>query len=404
MPPGAAGRRKRLHNPLMVATAIRLGMGAVLVGSALLKLASPRSSVAALSTFGFTDARLRWVAWGSVICAELVLGAGVAAGSDRAAYLAAALMALFGLLLLGALMRGRAGAPCACFGSRSRVSRLGVLRNFAMAAALRGVAAAPRGVAQHRSVARARARRGAARPAPDSPSRYWPWRGRSGCCGCGWARPRRSRSPSEGPAARRGRRAVRALRVRARPAASCSPSSSRRAATSAVRLEPAIEGLAADPVVSVLVFDEVADAEVWRRVGGPRQPLSPRPSTSTGRSSPRGASTTWRSWRASSPPPSGAGPPRSRSRSALMREPAPGQGAEPALTERLAQGSSRRGFLSRVGKGLLAAWRRLGAGRGDRAGGIRGLPLLRAHLHDRLLPSPDRAAAHRFPRPPAAGP
>ncbi|CAA9474522.1 MAG: hypothetical protein AVDCRST_MAG38-1561, partial [uncultured Solirubrobacteraceae bacterium] len=41
-----------------------------------------------------------------------------------------------------------------------------------------------------------------------------------------------------------------------------------------------------------------------------------------------------------------------------------------------------------------------GSARGARRG--RGLPLLRPHLHHRLLPAPDRAAAHRRPRLPAA--
>ena len=39
-------------------------------------------------------------------------------------------------------------------------------------------------------------------------------------------------------------------------------------------LEPGIEGLAADPVLSVLVFDEVADAEVWRRLAIPGSPYA----------------------------------------------------------------------------------------------------------------------------------
>jgi hypothetical protein len=59
----------------------------------------------------------------------------VALGSDSAAYAAAALMLLFAALTAGAMFRGRSGAPCACFGPRSKVSWLGVLRNLALAAA-----------------------------------------------------------------------------------------------------------------------------------------------------------------------------------------------------------------------------------------------------------------------------
>ena len=65
----------------------------------------------ALGTFGFPAGWLRWAAWGSVICAELALGAGVAAGSEQAAYLAAALMALFGLLLIGLIVSAHPSTP-----------------------------------------------------------------------------------------------------------------------------------------------------------------------------------------------------------------------------------------------------------------------------------------------------
>ena len=256
----------------MAATAIRLGMGAVLVGAALLKLASPRSSVAALGTFGFTEARLRWVAWGSVICAEIALGAGVAAGSEQAAYLAAALMALFGLLLIGALMRGRAGAPCACFGSRSRVSRLGVLRNFAMAA---GYAALP------------------LLPEHSLSTDQWLGLGLGAallaCAGLavavlalarevGMLRLRMGPAaaleiPGEGPAlgedagltARFGPAPPDGLLLAVFLSEGCHVCRS---------LEPTIEGLASDPVLSVLVFDEVADAGVWQRLAIPGSPYA----------------------------------------------------------------------------------------------------------------------------------
>jgi hypothetical protein len=77
---------------------------------------------------------LRPIAWAALIAIELGLGIAVALGSDPAAYLACGLMLLFAALTAGALLRGRAGAPCACFGPRSKVSWLGVLRNLALAA------------------------------------------------------------------------------------------------------------------------------------------------------------------------------------------------------------------------------------------------------------------------------
>lgn len=118
-----------------MATAARLLLAAVLAASAVAKLASPRESTAAMATFGFPTPASRRLAWAVAVSAEAALAVGVAAGSDRAAYLAAALMALFALTLGSALMRGRAGAPCACFGGGSRVSGFAVVRDLVLAAA-----------------------------------------------------------------------------------------------------------------------------------------------------------------------------------------------------------------------------------------------------------------------------
>jgi hypothetical protein len=114
---------------------LRVVLGMVLAGAALAKLASPRPSIAALSSFGFPEGSLRPIAWTCLIATELTLGVAVAVGSDAAAYAAAALVAMFAAITVAALLRGRAGAPCACFGPRSKVSWLGALRDAALAAA-----------------------------------------------------------------------------------------------------------------------------------------------------------------------------------------------------------------------------------------------------------------------------
>jgi len=115
----------------MVHAAAGLLLGALLALAAALKLASPRSSAAALATFGLREPRAQWAAWGVIVAAELALAIGVALGLDAAAWSAAGLMALFGL----ALARGRRGAPCACFGARSTVGPGAVARNAVLAAA-----------------------------------------------------------------------------------------------------------------------------------------------------------------------------------------------------------------------------------------------------------------------------
>ena len=113
----------------MLEVVARLVLGGLLAGASLAKLASPASSRAAMATFGIDGRRPQAIAWALLIACELGLAGGVIAGSATAAYLAAALMATFAATMVGAILRGRAGAPCACFGARSTVGWWGVARN-----------------------------------------------------------------------------------------------------------------------------------------------------------------------------------------------------------------------------------------------------------------------------------
>ncbi|HEY8001089.1 MAG: MauE/DoxX family redox-associated membrane protein [Vicinamibacteria bacterium] len=127
----------------MLEVAVRLVLGGLLAGASVAKLASPGSSRAAMATFGIAGRRAQSLAWGLLIAAELGLAAGVIAGSSTAAYLAAALMATFAATMVAAIMRGRAGAPCACFGARSTVGWPSVARNAALAVAFAALPALP---------------------------------------------------------------------------------------------------------------------------------------------------------------------------------------------------------------------------------------------------------------------
>ena len=119
----------------MLSTVAGVLLAGVLLGSSVAKLAHPRQASAAMETFGLASPAARWIAWGVATAAELALAVGVAAGSDSAAYAASALMAMFALSLGGALMRGLAGEPCACFGGGSTVSGWAIGRNLALAVA-----------------------------------------------------------------------------------------------------------------------------------------------------------------------------------------------------------------------------------------------------------------------------
>ncbi len=122
---------------------IRIALGAVLLISAALKVRAPQATEAGLATYGFAEGATRRAAWGSLIAVEVVLAAGVIAGSDTAAYLAASLLASFAALLVGAIMRGQAGAPCGCFGAESEVGWGGVARNVALAASFAALPLVP---------------------------------------------------------------------------------------------------------------------------------------------------------------------------------------------------------------------------------------------------------------------
>ena len=119
----------------MLAVVASLALGLVLLVSAGLKLAGGPGARAALATYGIPDGDAAGVAWAALIAVEAGLAIGVASGSDGAAWAAAGLLTLFTAAQVVALMRGRAGAPCACFGARGRIGNASVGRAALLAAA-----------------------------------------------------------------------------------------------------------------------------------------------------------------------------------------------------------------------------------------------------------------------------
>jgi hypothetical protein len=240
----------------MFETVLRVGLGLVLAGAALAKLTSARLSIAALASYGFGDGPLRPIAWASLIATELILGVAVGLGSDAAAYGAAALMALFAALTVAALLRGRAGAPCACFGPRSKVSWLGVGRNAGLAAAFAvipsvdsltiAVLALAREVGMLRLQLGTQGALEIAGEGPEVGSRAESLAARldlNGTNGEGDGRLGLAVFTSEG----------------------CHICQT---------LAPAVESVGNDPRVAVATFDEVAEAEVWRSLGIPGSPFA----------------------------------------------------------------------------------------------------------------------------------
>jgi hypothetical protein len=248
-----------------MALAVVLGVAA---GS---KLRSPRAAAAGLATFGLPT-RLRVPAALAIAGIEGVLAIGVAAGSAAAAYLAGALIGGFALLVAVALARGAKGAPCGCFGARSRVGLGSVVRNVALAVALVATPSLPSGA-----------------PSRDG----WLLLGLVAAFACiavltvavlalarelGVLRLRLGAESAldigqEGPPV--GERVPLPGRfdgaARAQLAVAIFSSEGCRVCQS---LKPVIAAFRRDPLVAVEVFDEVRDADVWRAFRIPGSPYA----------------------------------------------------------------------------------------------------------------------------------
>jgi hypothetical protein len=128
----------------MVSVVVCLVLGLVLVAGAVLKAAGGPAARAALATYGIREPRLAFGVWAGLIVVEAGLGVGVAAGIGAAAVAAAVLMAGACAAQVGAILAGRAGAPCACFGAKGRVGSASAGRAAALAAAFAIVPLLPR--------------------------------------------------------------------------------------------------------------------------------------------------------------------------------------------------------------------------------------------------------------------
>jgi len=113
---------------------LRFVLSAVLLVAAAGKARAGASARDALRAYGLRSAPLRTAAWGAAIAAEAGLAVAVAVDVD-AAFAAAALLFAFTLAQVVAIARGQAGAPCGCFGGRSRLGWASVARTALLASA-----------------------------------------------------------------------------------------------------------------------------------------------------------------------------------------------------------------------------------------------------------------------------
>jgi Methylamine utilisation protein MauE len=112
-----------------MSTAAQTLVAIVLIAAAALKLRDHRRASAALATYGIT--RAQGAALACIATAELAVAAALLAAARRSPLAAAALFGLFAAAALAALAAGRAGRPCACFGAGSRLSGRSTLPSLA---------------------------------------------------------------------------------------------------------------------------------------------------------------------------------------------------------------------------------------------------------------------------------
>jgi len=123
-----------------VTTLVSIWLALALGASAGAKAWRSRRAAAALATYGVRGAAGQRAALWLLVAGELAIAAALVAGLGWALAAAAGLFALFALTTSAALLAGRGGRPCACFGGSSRLGWSTPLR--AVAPALLAVAGA----------------------------------------------------------------------------------------------------------------------------------------------------------------------------------------------------------------------------------------------------------------------
>jgi hypothetical protein len=244
-----------------------IALAAVLIVAAALKVRAFSASASALETYGVPDA-LRRPAMSAVIALELGIAVALLAGVSAAAYTGAALLLVFAAATGLALLRGKRGAPCGCFGARSRVGPAVLARDLLLAGAFVAVPLLPDGapsttgwlalalllafaciaalgtavLALAREVGLLRLRLGP-ELALDVAGEGPPLGSQVELGGTREARITLAVFSSEGC------RLCRAL-------------------------QPSLAAFAREPAISLLVFDEARDADVWRRLNVPGSPYA----------------------------------------------------------------------------------------------------------------------------------
>jgi hypothetical protein len=246
----------------------------VLIAAGLLKLRDRRRSADALATYGIGGDRTRFAALVVIVACELSIAVALLANLAWAADGACALFAAFALASGAALLAGRAGRPCACFGAGSRLRPASVAQALlagalALALARHWLGAAPSGydrwltagltlslvaLAGLGAVVLALARE-------------------VGVLRLSLASQGALEIPDEGPRVGQHQPWAASLAWSSGTILGLAIFSS-QGCPICRRLEPAVNYVAADPLLAVRVFDEAADATVWAAAAAPGSPYA----------------------------------------------------------------------------------------------------------------------------------
>jgi hypothetical protein len=255
-------------------TALSVWLAAILLAAAALKALQRDRAAPALATYGIHRPGVQRGVLLLLIVTELGLAGAVAAGTPWAAAAIAGLFLAFALVTSAALLAGRAGRPCACFGGSSRLQWWSPVRCAGIALLATAVAL---------------------RWLPSAPSRYDAWltAGLSvsllAILALGLAVLALAREVGVLRLALSGRGALEILEEGpelglAQPWAASTHAGSRARMLLAVftsegcplcrQLAPAVAHIGGDPLLAVRLFDEAADAQAFSEARVPGSPYA----------------------------------------------------------------------------------------------------------------------------------
>jgi Methylamine utilisation protein MauE len=255
-------------------TVVSTWLALILAAAAGLKAWRAEQAAEALATYGVSRPAIQRVSVWALISVELGLAGALVAGASVAAAGAAALFLAFALATSLALLAGRGGRPCACFTSASRLGwtspiRALVLAGVAGVLALGWLGRGPSGyerwltVAVSISLAAAAALALAVLALAREVGVLRMELGGRGALEIGEEGPELGAAQAWATAVPANPRAMMTLAIFTSDGCPLCR-----------RVEPAVAHVAADPLLAVRIFDEVADAPIWAQAAVPGSPYA----------------------------------------------------------------------------------------------------------------------------------